>query len=186
MLRRANEADLDAIAAIYDRIHDAEEAGTLTTGWVRGVYPTRATAHAALDAGDLYVLEDGGSVVAAARINEEQVPVYSQVVWKYPARADKVLVLHTLVVDPLCAHRGYGRAFLAFYEACALERNRPVLRIDTNARNAAARAMYARHGYIESGIVPTVFNGIEGVMLVCMEKRLGQCPTARIQSNTIS
>ena len=36
----------------------------------------------------------------------------------------------------------------------------------------AARAMYARRGYIESGILPTVFNGITGVDLVCLEKRL--------------
>ena len=47
-----------------------------------------------------------------------------------------------------------------------------MLRIDTNAKNAAARAMYARHGYFESAILPTVFNGIPDVMLVCMEKRL--------------
>ena len=47
-----------------------------------------------------------------------------------------------------------------------------MLRIDTNERNAAARAMYKKHGYIESGVAPTVFNGIPGVMLVCMEKRL--------------
>ena len=64
--------------------------------------------------------------------------------------------------------------FLEFYEDYALRHGCPVLRIDTNAKNAAARAMYAKHGYIESGVVPTVFNGIPGVMLVCMEKRLGK------------
>lgn len=172
MIRRATPADIPAIAAIYDRVHDAEAAGTITTGWLRGVYPTEATARAALAAGDLFVLEDGGSVVAAARINREQVDVYAAVNWKYPAADDEVMVLHTLTVDPLLSGHGYGRQFLAFYEAYALEQGCPVLRIDTNARNAAARAMYARHGYIESAIVPTVFNGIPGVDLVCMEKRL--------------
>ena len=48
-----------------------------------------------------------------------------------------------------------------------------MLRIDTNSKNTAARIMYAKHGYIESGVIPTVFNGIPDVMLVCMEKRLG-------------
>lgn len=48
-----------------------------------------------------------------------------------------------------------------------------MLRIDTNAKNASARKMYARRGYLESGVIPTVFNGIPDVMLVCMEKRLG-------------
>ena len=38
--------------------------------------------------------------------------------------------------------------------------------------NTVARAMYARHGYIESGIIPCEFNGIPDVGLVCMEKML--------------
>ncbi len=173
MIRTAVEGDLRAVAAIYDRIHDAEETGTLTVGWQRGVYPTEATAREALDAGELFVLEDGGRVVAAARINRVQVPVYARVQWKYRAEDGEVMVLHTLTVDPLATGRGYGRQFIEFYERYALEMGCPVLRIDTNARNTAARAMYARHGYIESGIVPTEFNGIPGVMLVCMEKRLG-------------
>ena len=47
------------------------------------------------------------------------------------------------------------------------------LRIDTNARNVAARAMYKKLGYKEIGIVPTVFNGIPDVQLVLLEKYLG-------------
>ena len=44
--------------------------------------------------------------------------------------------------------------------------------MDTNARNEAARAMYRKLGYREIGIVPTVFNGIEGVQLVLLEKKI--------------
>lgn len=173
MVRKATSRDIDAIAGIYERIHEAEAAGRLSTGWLKGVYPTEATARAALDAGDLFVLEDDGRVAAAARINRIQVPDYALVDWKYPARDDEVMVLHTLTVDPLCFGRGYARQFLNFYEAYALARGCKVLRIDTNAKNAVARKMYARRGYLESGVIPTVFNGIPDVMLVCMEKRLG-------------
>ncbi len=176
MIRLAREGDIPAVAAIYERIHDAEERGQLTIGWRRGVYPTEATARAALSAGDLFVLEDSGTVAAAARINRVQMPDYALVNWRYAADDDEVMVLHTLAVDPLLSGRGYGRAFISFYERYALENGCQVLRIDTNARNAAARAMYARHGYIESGIIPTVFNGISSVELVCLEKRL--IPTA--------
>ena len=172
MIRRANEADIPAVSAIYDRIHDAEEAGKLTIGWQRGVYPTEATARVALAAGDLFVLEEDGAVVASARINRVQVPDYAMVDWRYAAPDDKVMVLHTLTVDPPLSGRGYGRAFLDFYESYAQENGCDTLRIDTNARNCVARAMYARRGYRESGVIPTVFNGISGVDLVCMEKRL--------------
>ena len=173
MIRLARASDLPAIAAIYGRIHDAEEAGAITTGWLRGVYPTEATARSALVAGDLFVMEDDGAIVASARVNREQVDAYARVPWRYAANDDEVMVLHTLTVDPAAARRGYGRQFVRFYEQYALEHGCLVLRIDTNAKNAVARAMYARLGYVESGVVPTVFNGIPDVMLVCMEKRLG-------------
>ena len=48
LFRKAGVQDLDQIAAIYDRIHTLEEAGPVTTGWVRHIYPTRDTALAAL------------------------------------------------------------------------------------------------------------------------------------------
>ena len=44
--------------------------------------------------------------------------------------------------------------------------------MDTNAINAAARAMYAKLGYREADIVPCVFNGIPNVNLVLLEKKL--------------
>ena len=44
--------------------------------------------------------------------------------------------------------------------------------MDTNARNTPARALYAKLGYAEVGVVEGVFNGIPGVRLVCLEKGL--------------
>ena len=55
-IRKATEADISAVAAIYDALLDREEQGLLTTGWTRGVYPTEQTARDALAAGTLYVL----------------------------------------------------------------------------------------------------------------------------------
>lgn len=40
-VRKAQKADIDSIEKIYDRIHDSEEQGLSTIGWIRGVYPTR-------------------------------------------------------------------------------------------------------------------------------------------------
>ena len=45
-VRKAQKADIDSIEKIYDRIHDSEEQGLSTIGWIRGVYPTRKTAAA--------------------------------------------------------------------------------------------------------------------------------------------
>lgn len=171
--RLATAADLDAVEAIYHAIHDQEEAGLVSIGWVRGVYPTRATAVAALAAGDLFVEVDEGTVVAAARINQEQVPEYAHARWAADAPSDQVMVLHTLVVDPARGGRAYGKRFVAFYEEYALAHGCPYLRMDTNQKNARARALYAKLGYSEPDVVPCTFNGIEGVQLVCLEKTLG-------------
>ena len=173
-IRKGEPRDIAAIAVIYDRILDREERGGASTGWIRGVYPTADTARAALEAGELFVMEREGRVVVAGRINHEQCPQYAAVPWTEPETPDEqVLVLHTLVSDPLVAGHGCGTEFVAFYEQYAREHGCTWLRIDTNARNVSARRLYARLGYREVDIVPGKFNGIPDVQLVCMEKRVG-------------
>ena len=168
-IRRASASDLDAIEQIYNEIHTAEEEGKQTIGWMRDIYPVRKTAEDAVSRGDMFVLEDG-QILGSAIINRIQVDCYKGAPWEY--ETDKVCVLHTLVIAPAVSGRGYGRYFVEFYERWAAEHGLPELRIDTNARNITARAMYRKLGYKEIGITPTVFNGIPGVELVLLEKNL--------------
>ena len=173
MIRKGREQDLPQVAAIYDHILTEEEAGRSTVGWVRGVYPTEATAREAMDKGELFVLEEDGGIIAAAKINQEQVPEYVNARWAAPdAPEEEIMVLHTLVVDPLQGGKGCGTEFVRFYEDYALSHGCRFLRMDTNAKNADARSLYARLGYREADIVPCDFNGISGVQLVCLEKML--------------
>ena len=171
-VRKAEEKDLDAVAAIYEKILTEEENGMCSIGWKRGIYPTRKTAETALAQKDLFVLEEDGRILAAMRLNREQVPEYANVRWKYEASPERIMVMHTLVVDPDEKGRGCGGRMIRFYENYAYEQSCPHLRIDTNQKNTVARAMYRHLGYREAGITPCVFNGIEGVELVCLEKNL--------------
>lgn len=169
---KALSGDIAAVAGIYEEIHNAEDAGLASIGWVRGVYPTEKTASAAFGRGDLFVMEDGGGIVGAAIINQSQCDGYETADWRYPAPEREIMVLHTLVISPNASGRGYGRAFVRFYEEYAKEHGCRYLRMDTNAKNTRARGMYASLGYSEIGVIPTVFNGIEGVNLVLLEKAL--------------
>lgn len=171
IIRKATGADIDAVTEIYELIHTEEEAGRTTTGWKRGVYPTRAVAEAAVQRSDLFVMEAEGRVSAAAIINHAQVDIYAGAPWQYDAPDEQIMVLHTLVVDPRVKGRGLGRAFEAFYERYALEHGCPYLRIDTNARNTAAQQLYAHLNYREIAVIPCVFNGLTGVEAVLLEKR---------------
>ena len=174
MIRLAKKDDIPAITAIYDALHDLEEQGKATIGWIRGVYPTKTTAAAAIERGDMFVMEKSDKIVASAIINQTQVPEYYDAKWRRPdAPDDEVMVLHTLTVDPAIKGRGYGSEFVSFYERYALLHGCKYLRMDTNAKNDAARRLYSHLGYIEADIVPCEFNGIPGVSLVCLEKYLG-------------
>ena len=172
MVRKATHTDISAVTEIYNRIHDQEEQGLTTIGWIREIYPTEATAQAAYEKGEMYVMEEDGNIVAAAKINREQDPSYALANWAHPAKEQEIMVLHTLVVAPERSGKGYGTKFVAFYEQYALENGCPYLRMDTNERNKAARALYNKLGYTEVGIVPCQFNGIPSVNLVCLEKKL--------------
>ena len=176
MIRKAAPTDIDAITSIYDHIHTAEEKGEAAVGWIRGVYPERETALAALDRGDLFVQTDeirGESVVVGTAIlNQVQVDVYEGAPWKYDVPDDQVMVLHTLVIDPFAKGCGYGHEFVEYYEQYALEKGCHYLRIDTNALNTPARRLYAKLGYSEVGVVRCDFNNIRSIDLVCLEKKL--------------
>lgn len=173
LICKATKEDIDAIEKIYERIHDEEEKGLTTIGWIRNIYPTRKTAEDGLARGDLFVLEDEGTIVAAAVINQIQVEEYRYAAWKHSAADNEIMVLHCLAVDSYQKNKGYGKAFVAFYENYAKQHNCVSLRMDTNARNTRARNLYHKLGYEEIGIVNCTFNGIPNVQLVCLEKYIG-------------
>lgn len=159
-IRKATQEDIDAVALIFEHILEEQEKGNYTIGWQRGVYPTRNTVVTALEKDDLFVMEEDGDIVAAMRLNQEQMPEYKKCQWEYPAEDDQVMVMHTLVVEPSVIKQGYGGKMVDFYEKYAKENHCPYLRIDTNALNSRARAMYKKYGFKEIGIVPCDFNGI--------------------------
>ena len=172
IFRKAVIGDIDAIEKIYSDTHTLEESGKVTIGWVREIYPTRETAVAALDRGDLFVGVDDEKIVGTAVINQVQVKEYYDGNWEFPADDSEVMVLHALVISPDEAGRGLGKAFVAFYEEYALLHGCHYLRMDTNEKNMRARALYKKLGFSERGNIPCTFNGIEGVQLILLEKKI--------------
>ena len=116
LIRKAEIKDIPAVGHIYEAIHTEEEAGRAVVGWIRGIYPTEATALQALNRGDLFVAETNGEIAGAAIINQQQVDIYTQGCRKHAAPDEEVMVLHTLVVSPSRAKQGYGKAFVKYYE----------------------------------------------------------------------
>lgn len=174
IIRKAVQSDIDSVERIYSSIHSAEEEGSAVIGWKRGIYPEKETAGAALERGDLFVVEDLDSIVGTGIINKQQLDSYRKAKWNHDAPDESVMVMHTLVIDPGAGGKGYGKAFVKFYEDYALRNGCQYLRIDTNERNMAARKMYEKLGYTEVAVVPCTFNGLPDVQLVLLEKYLDQ------------
>lgn len=173
IIRKANLQDISSIAEIYDGICDAQAEGKMVVSWIKGVYPTKDTALAALERDDLFVMEENGKIVGTAVINQKQMDSYYNADWKFPAEDSKVMVLHTLAISPEFVRKGYGSEFVKYYEEYAREKGCPYLRMDTNAINKTARALYKKLGYEEIGIIPCDFNGIPGFQMVLFEKYIG-------------
>lgn len=172
LIRKASHQDVSDVERLYNEVHTAEENGDVFVGWDRKIYPTKATAEMAVIRSDLFVQEDEGVIVGTAVINQIQDPSYEGAGWSVDAPEDEVMVLHTLVISPTAGRRGYGRAFVDFYEKYALKNGCRYLRMDTNERNVNARALYKKLGYVERDIVECNFNGLNKIHLVLLEKNL--------------
>ena len=173
MIRPATAADLSRIADIYDAILTQEESGgPVYTNWQRGKYPTVDTARQALEAGTLYVGEDGGVLWGVVNLNGEQLPEYDAIPWSIPAERDQVGVIHTLCIHPGQAGKGRARQMVAFCEAESRRLGKTVIRLDTWEGNLPANRLYPSLGYRYAGAAEFFFMGFIHETLNCYEKLL--------------
>ena len=173
MIRPATAADLRGIEAIYNAIHDAEEAGPVYTNWQRDKYPTLDTARQVLAEGTLYVGEDEtGTLWGVVNLNGLQLPEYADIPWRIAAKDEEVAVIHTLCIHPSARGRGYAREMVAFCESEARRQGKTVVRLDTWEGNVPANAMYPKFGYTFVGATEFFFQGFIHEILNCYEKAL--------------
>lgn len=84
IVRLCEKKDLEQVIHIYDLIHEQEEKGKMTIGWIRQIYPTKYTA--ILFSKRIICLEDNNTIVARARINQKQDPSYRKAHWIYTTK----------------------------------------------------------------------------------------------------
>ena len=172
MVRKATEADIPAVTAIYDALLDREEQGLLSTGWTRGVYPTEQTARDALRAGTLYVMEREGRVTAAAKIDQSQMEQYSRCRWQHDAPPEQVLVVHTLCIPPSLAGQGLGRECVSRIKQHAAAIGCAAIRLDTWAGNTPAARLYQKNGFSLCGRAEVLFQGRIPEELIFLEYQI--------------
>lgn len=168
-IRKAAAGDLDAIERSYQELLSGKEPNA--SGWVLGVYPTRAWAEENLE--NLYVLTEGETLGASMIFNQVQPEDYQKVPWAYPAQDGAVWVIHTLCVPPGQAGRGYGRTMVEYALEAGKRLDGVVLRLDTFAGNEPAKKLYQRCGFRLAGRMEVLHQGLIPEELVFFEIRLG-------------
>ena len=80
-VRIAEEADVERVAVLYEKLHDYLETHENHPRWKRGIYPTKADAEEGFQKGWLYVAEADGKLAGSVIYLHGQGDVYNQVKW---------------------------------------------------------------------------------------------------------
>lgn len=160
MIRKAEQRDIDAVEDGYTQLLTYEQTHGTQSNWALGIYPTRQVAQDSLEAGTLYVLEDGGEICASMILNHVQPEEYRRMDWSYPAEDTQVLVLHTLCVPPSRSGRGYGKQMVRYAMELALETGMSAVRLDTWAGNTPAATLYQSFGFRYVGKTEVMLQGV--------------------------
>lgn len=176
MIDLADKKDIAAVARTYHDLLTYEAEHGSNSNWALNVYPTQATAEKAEKERTLYVLREGGAVVASVILNGFQPKEYKQIDWLYPAEDSKVFVIHTLCVPPQHAGKRYGHQMVRFAVQKAKELGCEVIRLDTWAENKPAAALYAKLGFRYAGTTDVLLQGLIPEKQIFFEIKLEEMP----------
>ncbi|MFV0504113.1 MAG: GNAT family N-acetyltransferase [Lachnospirales bacterium] len=169
MIRKANMNDLEEIILLYEEVTDYLERNINYSNWKKYEYPNADTARSALREDTLYVYDKNG-IIGSSVINQYQPPAYNDVKWTF-IPADKVGVIHTLLVSPKYAHKGIGEELIKYAENLARKNNLLYMRLDTYEENIPAQKLYCKLGYAYCGKIDLKPNRLTK-MYFCYEKNL--------------
>lgn len=150
-ITRATAADIDGVVALYGAVCDHLAANINYSDWSRDTYPTRQTALDWLEAGALYVLKTGGTVVSTAALTHVGHPLYAKGAWNEALSYDDVYALHTVTTHPDHLHRGYSAAMMEFAVDQGRKDGMRALRLDVCEFNTPAVGLYEKAGFVLVG-----------------------------------
>ena len=171
-VRKATAGDLEPLWGLYAASCARQVPGDMGPDWHMGVYPARSDLEGRLAAGELYVGEQDGALVAGMVVTEGEDPIYAKVPWQVPAAPDEVAVLHLLVVDPAVRGRGVGSQMVAAAARVAAQAGKRTLHLDTLEQNTGAIALYKRCGLSAACVMPVHYEDIGDASTVLFELAL--------------
>ena len=171
LLTRGLTSDFDSVCALYARVTSAmHEKGIAQWNW--GTYPNADQIHKSIDAGTLYVVREGNTVVAAVTLDSTFESAYDAVNWLFGGKPG---TFHRLCIAPEKQRQGLGRGMMGEMLAILRSQGCTTLRCDTLVNNSAALALYQKIGMRIAGHIR--YSSLPDLRFAALEMRLANdCP----------
>ena len=150
IFRRATAADTDRCWLILQQ----GKAQMFREGkhqWTEA-YPSRQSVENDIAAGNAYVIEQQGTVIAYGAVIANGEPAYRQIADLWLTNADYVVV-HRLAVADEAKRRGVAARFFGYVEQWALQRGITSFKVDTNYDNFYMQRLLRSQGFMYCGDV---------------------------------
>jgi len=158
IIEKGTSADIDELEILYDNLNDYLDKNINYPGWLKGIYPVRETAVQGIAEDSLFVLRIDNTIAGSIILNNTPESAYNQVRWGIDADYDNILVIRTLVVNPLFLKKGIASHLMNYAKEYAQSKNMKALRLDVSVNNTPAIALYRKLGYRETGTVDLGLN----------------------------
>lgn len=146
MMRKATQNDVAKIMEIITAT--VEEMKTYNnTQWDEN-YPQAANFSKDIEAGDLYVDEEGEEIRGFVCVNYIEPSEYDDIKWQ---SGEKAMVVHRMAVNPSFRKQGVGFSLLKFSEELALANGVKYLKTDTYSINDKMNALFRKFGFQLAG-----------------------------------
>ena len=156
-IKQAEESQFQAVRAFYHDVIDAVGDSRDSVGWKKDVYPAPDLLREAIRGGELFLMEDTGTIVGAMVLNHQFNGAYKAAAWSVQAEAAEVTGIHALAIHP--SHRGKGcaRQLVQFAVDHARSHRQKAIRLDVLKGNQAAGRLYAGMGFRYRQTVPMFY-----------------------------
>ncbi len=147
MIRKAVSDDIRFIEDTYNEHFQYETEHEAFTVFKKGVYPTKADAKQAINAGTMFVYEENGNIVGSIIVDQIQPMEYADIPWKGNFSKEEVMVIHLLMVRPSMSGKGIASSLIRYAVELARNDQCKSLRLDTGSQNIPAVSLYKKSGF---------------------------------------
>ncbi len=116
-------------------------------GWQKDIYPSPEFLEDSIRKGELYLVYEGDSIVAAMVLNHDYNEGYKGFQWQIEADDSEIMVIHALGVHPAHSGRGYAAALVREAIETARDSGMKTMRLDVLEGNTPAEDLYTFFGF---------------------------------------